>query len=437
MTNLPENWCICKMPEIVLWTSGGTPKATDKSYYENGEIPWLVIGDLNDGQVFFSEKSITQKAVRESSAKLIPPGTLLLGMYGSIGKLGVTQMWSATNQAIASAISLEGIRVYYLFYWLKYIRSKLFTLGKGGTQKNISLTVINSLEIPLPPLAEQERIVQKIEELFAEIDAGIENLKIVKNQIKLYRQSVLKDAFDFDKKDFFCLKGFIEKPRYGTSKKCSSEWKNNDIPVYRIPNINFYQGIIDKTDLKFASFDDNEKKALALEKEDILLIRSNGSLNLVGRCALINNEDINGLFAGYLIRLRIKDKKRLLPKFILQFLNSDNARTYIENKAKSTSGVNNINSEEISDIQIPLPSLAEQERIVAEIETRFERADAMELAVQNALDTAEKLKQAILKKAFRGELVPQDPNDEPASVLLERICAARDSELPKSKRGKK
>lgn len=289
---------------------------------------------------------------------------------------------------------------------------------------------------PVPPLAEQERIVAKIEELFASIDAGIENLKSVKNQIALYRQSVLKSAFDFDASTFSALKNLIDKVRYGTSKKCSTEENVNSMPVYRIPNIDLKKGVLDKTDLKFASFDDSEKSSLMLKSGDILIIRSNGSLNLVGRAALVYNTDTNGLYAGYLMRLRIKDTEKLLPKFLLHFLNSGKARAYIEEKAKSTSGVNNINSEEISDLQIPVPTLAEQERIVAEIESRFERADALETAVDRALNDAEKLKQAVLKKAFRGELVPQNPDDEPASVLLDRIRAARASELP-AKKGKR
>lgn len=281
---------------------------------------------------------------------------------------------------------------------------------------------------PVPPLAEQERIVAKIEELFAGIDAGVENLKSVKNQIALYRQSVLKSAFDFDASTFSALKNLIDKVRYGTSKKCSTEENVNSMPVYRIPNIDFKKGVLDKTDLKFASFDDSEKSSLMLKSGDILIIRSNGSLNLVGRAALVYNTDTNGLYAGYLMRLRIKDTEKLLPKFLLHFLNSGKARAYIEEKAKSTSGVNNINSEEISDLQIPVPTLAEQERIVAEIESRFERADALETAVDRALNDAEKLKQAVLKKAFSGELVPQNPDDEPASVLLARIRAARAAE---------
>lgn len=324
----------------------------------------------------------------------------------------------------------------YLLYIIKFNQKVFRENKKGSAIPHLDKKLFKELSINLPPLAEQGRIVAKIEELFAGIDAGIENLKSVKNQIALYRQSVLKSAFDFDASTFSALKNLIDKVRYGTSKKCSTEENVNSMPVYRIPNIDFKKGVLDKTDLKFASFDDSEKSSLMLKSGDILIIRSNGSLNLVGRAALVYNTDTNGLYAGYLMRLRIKDTEKLLPKFLLHFLNSGKARAYIEEKAKSTSGVNNINSEEISDLQIPVPTLAEQERIVAEIESRFERADALETAVDRALNDAEKLKQAVLKKAFSGELVPQNPDDEPASVLLDRIRAARASELP-AKKGKR
>lgn len=324
----------------------------------------------------------------------------------------------------------------YLLYIIKFNQKMFRENKKGSAIPHLDKKLFKELSINLPPLAEQGRIVAKIEELFAGIGAGVENLKSVKNQIALYRQSVLKSAFDFDASTFSALKNLIDKVRYGTSKKCSTEENVNSMPVYRIPNIDFKKGILDKTDLKFASFDDSEKSSLMLKSGDILIIRSNGSLNLVGRAALVYNTDTNGLYAGYLMRLRIKDTEKLLPKFLLHFLNSGKARAYIEEKAKSTSGVNNINSEEISDLQIPVPTLAEQERIVAEIESRFERADALETAVDRALNDAEKLKQAVLKKAFSGELVPQNPDDEPASVLLARIRAARASELP-AKKGKR
>lgn len=418
MANLPENWIKINLPELCNITTG---KWDANHSNPNGKYRFYTCS---------SEYSFSETASFNGKSIIVPGN----------GDIGLVFFYDGEFEAYQRTYVLNNIKInpLFLFYHFKFAwRSHNSDKQFGSTVKYVRMGNFENYEIPLPPLAEQGRIVQKIEELFADIDAGIQNLKSVQNQIKLYRQSVLKSAFDFEEKYFSCLNDFIEKPRYGTSKKCSSECKNNDIPVYRIPNINFYQGIIDKTDLKFASFDDNEKKSLALEKGDILLIRSNGSPNLVGRCALINDDDINGLFAGYLIRLRIKNKKELLPEFVLRFFNSGKARAYIEKKAKSTSGVNNINSEEISELQIPVPTLDEQKRIVAEIERRFERADELEKAVNAALADAEKLKQSVLKKAFRGELVPQNPDDEPAAVLLDRIRAERAAAPKSPKKGKR
>ena len=422
-----KNWAICKLDDII-------------EIYDSKRKP---VNSLE------REKRISGKEKRE-----------LYPYYGATGQVGYIDAYIFDGEFVllgedgAPFLDFSAKKAFIVRgkFWVNnhahILRSKInnrflcFFLNQFNYHDFITgttrykLTQSNMCKIPvlLPPLAEQGRIVAKIEELFAGIDAGVENLKSVKNQIALYRQSVLKSAFDFDASTFSALKNLIDKVRYGTSKKCSTEENVNSMPVYRIPNIDFKKGVLDKTDLKFASFDDSEKSSLMLKSGDILIIRSNGSLNLVGRAALVYNTDTNGLYAGYLMRLHIKDTEKLLPKFLLHFLNSGKARAYIEEKAKSTSGVNNINSEEISDFQIPVPTLAEQERIVAEIESRFERADALEAAVDRALNDAEKLKQAVLKKAFSGELVPQNPDDEPASVLLDRIRAARASEQPARKR---
>ena len=138
-TALPSHWEIKKMTEVVTWGSGGTPKATEKSYYENGTIPWLIIGDLNDGIVNSSLSKITELGLKNSSAKMIPVGTLLVAMYGSIGKLGITGIECCTNQAIAFAKELHGVTTKYMFYYMSMIKPKLISMGKGGTQKNICL----------------------------------------------------------------------------------------------------------------------------------------------------------------------------------------------------------------------------------------------------------------------------------------------------------
>lgn len=189
---LPDGWVWTTLGEAFKWGSGGTPKRTNPKYYD-GDIPWLIIGDLNDGSVGDSETKITEEGLKNSSAKWVEPGSVLLAMYGSIGKLGIATKRLTTNQAIAFT-QPEPNDAKYLFYYLMYSRDALASEGKGATQLNISQTVIKAFPIPLAPSEQQKHIVAKIEELFSHIDAGIEALKKAKQLLKQYRQSVLKAA---------------------------------------------------------------------------------------------------------------------------------------------------------------------------------------------------------------------------------------------------
>ena len=409
INNLPDRWEVKKMPQVVKWGSGGTPKATEKQYYDGGTIPWLIIGDLNDGIVTSSASKITELGLQNSSAKKIPAGTLLVAMYGSIGKLGITGIECCTNQAIAYAKELHGVTTKYMFYYMALMKSELISKGKGGTQKNISQTVLNSLNVIVPPLPEQERIVARIEEMFSELDAGVETLKKTKAQLAVYRQAVLKEAFEGRLTDSapistVQLGSFIEKPRYGTSKKCDYDYGVDKTSVYRIPNIEYSTGRINHDDIKFARFTESELESIRLKHGDILIIRSNGSVSLVGRAAMVNETDTKGTFAGYLMRLRINEPTMLLPKFLLMYLQSHQARIFIENKAKSTSGVHNINSSEISELKLPLFRLEDQMVIIDAIESRLSVCDSIEQTVDTALQQAEAMRQSILKEAFEGRL---------------------------------
>lgn len=149
-----------KLGDLGTWGSGGTPLATRRDYY-GGEIPWLIIEDLNDGIVTRATKSITKSGLENSSAKIVPPGTLLVAMYGSIGKLGLTALSAATNQAIAFCKpDASKVDVDYLFFLLLSERQTLIGAGRGGTQQNISQEFLKEYEVFLPSLKEQTRIAQ-------------------------------------------------------------------------------------------------------------------------------------------------------------------------------------------------------------------------------------------------------------------------------------
>jgi type I restriction enzyme, S subunit len=191
---LPQGWISVPLEVVGRWGSGGTPKKGNNLFY-GGNIPWLKIGDLTDGPVYSADESITEIGLKQSSAKLLPENTVLLAMYGSIGKLGITKIECATNQAIAFCFRDEKlIELKYLFFGLLFLRQEFIAQGQGGTQQNISQTILKQTKISLAPLAEQKRIVDKIETLFSDLDKGEALLKQVQQQLRVYRQSVLKAA---------------------------------------------------------------------------------------------------------------------------------------------------------------------------------------------------------------------------------------------------
>ena len=272
-----------------------------------------------------------------------------------------------------------------------------------STHKRYWIQSYSKIKVLIPPLDEQFRIVARIEELFSELDKAVDTLKTTKEQLEVYRQAVMKDAFQ-EKESIIRLGDAIEKPRYGTSKKCDYPCTANSTAVLRIPNIDTKNGRVDSSDLKYAEFNEKELEQLSLKNGDILIIRSNGSISLVGSSAIIRKCDTDKTYAGYLMRLRILNKEKLLPQYLLYYLSSPDARRYIESVAKSTSGVNNINSQEISKLCVPLSSIEKQEKTVAEIEMKLSVYHEIEKSVDTVLVQADAMRQSILKQAFEGAL---------------------------------
>lgn len=189
-------WETKRLGEICKTSSGGTPSRKNESYFE-GNIPWVKSGELNFNTIRDTEEKITEQAISESSAKIFPKGTLLIALYGAtVGKLAFLGIEAATNQAVCSIIPKKNLSDKYLYWYLFSIKKDLVGKSIGGAQPNISQTILKDIEVPIPPLPTQLRIVEKIEELFSELDNGMENLKKAQQQLKTYRQAVLKDAFE-------------------------------------------------------------------------------------------------------------------------------------------------------------------------------------------------------------------------------------------------
>jgi len=214
--DLPEGWVWCRLGDLGDWGAGATPLRSESRYYHNGTINWLKTGELNDGIIYESEEKITEEALNECSLRINKVGDVLIAMYGAtIGKLAIVGAEMTTNQACCGCTPFTGVYNYYLFYLLKAYRKILVEKGEGGAQPNISRIKIRNLPVPLPPLAEQQRIVVKVEELMA----LCEEIKAVKT--KPIEQRDTNKVIDFPavKQD-----GQIQLAARGEiSKKSSSE----------------------------------------------------------------------------------------------------------------------------------------------------------------------------------------------------------------------
>ena len=395
--HMPSNWEVRKMPSVVKWSSGGTPKATEKQYYENGSIPWLVIGDLNDGIVTKSESKITKLGLENSSAKMIPKGTLLVAMYGSIGKLGITGIECCTNQAIAYAKELYGVTTEYLYYYMAMMKPKLISKGKGGTQKNISQSVLNSLDVIVPPLSEQKRIVARIEELFSELDSGVETLKKTKQQLAVYRQAVY--ASIYEEKDMRPITDFFEISS-GLTKNSKRNELTIKMPYLRVANV--YYNKLDLSEIKYIGVNRGEIQKTILQKGDLLFVEGNGSKEQIGRVAIWDGSIANCLHQNHLIKGR--PLGQMIPLYALFYLISAYGRKQILDVASSTSGLYTLSANKVRNLRIPFVDGDEQEKSVALIQSRLSACDSIEKTVDAALQQAESMRQSILKKAFEGEL---------------------------------
>jgi type I restriction enzyme S subunit len=347
---------------------------------------------------------------------------------GNGANVGEVFYYNGEFDAYQRTYVINDIKIYskYLFYHLKaYWKSVNIDKQYGTATNYIRMGNFTNYNLPLYPLPIQRAIVTKIENLFASLDKGIADLKKAQEQLKVYRQAVLKKAFEGEFSQagnitWGKLIDVIDSVEYGTSSK---SLKEGIVPVLRMGNIQ--DGKIDWSNLKYSS-NSEEIKKYKLKKYDVLFNRTN-SPEHVGKTAIYLGKQ-DALFAGYLIRINYK-KNEINPFYLNHYLNSIIAKQY-GNRVKSF-GVNqsNINGTKLKQYPFPNASKNIQDKIVNEIDSRLTVHEKIEEDIIKALKKSEALRQSILKKAFEGKLLSeaeiekckQEADYEPADVLLERI----------------
>ena len=276
------NWKKEPLGKICKTTSGGTPSRKNQSYYQNGTIPWVKSGELENNIITTSEEFITEEGLLNSSAKIFPAGTLLIALYGAtIGKLAFLGIDAATNQAVCGIFQNENVSLKYLYYYLLFQRPNLIKQGVGGAQPNISQTILKKLEISYPDsITEQQRIVARIEELFSELDKAVDTLKTTKEQLEVYRQTVLKEIFDSVSTTSVHIKDVCLDIKVGIVIKPTQYYvSENGVPAFR--NANVRRGYINDTDWVMISKEGHQQNCRSeVHTNDVLISRSGANLGM-------------------------------------------------------------------------------------------------------------------------------------------------------------
>jgi type I restriction enzyme S subunit len=449
------------------------------------------LSGYRDKHISRGARNITKKGLDNSGARVMPEGTVLFSSRAPVGYVAIASNPVSTNQGFKSFVLHPFIKPDYAYYYLQRAKDLAVELSSGTTFREISGAKTELIPFPVAPTAEQERIVGEIEKQFTRLDAAVAALKRVQSNLKRYRAAVLKavcegslvpteaalarregrsyepasvllerilaerrsrwgatavakqQGMGVNRKSQYAepsavatddrtqvpdgwIKATVEQVsslvQYGSSAKTNED--SDGVAVLRMGNLTG-DGRLDVAKLKYLPKNHDEFPGLLLDEGDLLFNRTN-SAELVGKSAVYAGNPSPCSFASYLIR--VKTVRGCDSRYVALCLNSDLGRTWIKSVVSQQVGQANVNGTKLQAFVFPMPPQSEQSRILAEVERRLSIIDEHEVLVEKDLIRADRLRQAILREAFAGKLVPQDPNDEPASALLERIHAERKAE---------
>lgn len=500
--NLPVGWAESELGDCLLSIVGGGTPSRDVATYFEGAIPWFTVKDMKSPKPTDAEEHISEEAVAKSATNVVPPNTLICATRIALGRAIRPTVECAINQDLKALIVGDGVDSDFLLYWILANEQVIQREGTGTTVSGIRLETLRSLPLLLPPSLEQTRIVEKLEELLSDLDAGMAELKATRRKLNRYRQSLLKAAVEGTlTADWRAANGKPEETGAELLQRILSErrasWEKKQLAKFeeqgKAPPKNWQAKypaplIPDVTDLpalpegwvwtsldaliedgprnglylssdhygrgtEILRIDDyqigwcREREALnrveadastlktyALKLGDIVINRVN-SVTHLGKCLDVPTSLSGVLFESNMMRLRLTEAA--FTKFVAFYLGSAGGRARLIRDAKWAVNQASINQQDVRRTPSPLPSIEEQIVIADLLDLHQNAIDAQLAAIDASLKHAAVQRKGLLKAAFSGQLVPQDPNDEPASELLARIRAARDSKASGSIAGKR
>lgn len=483
MSDLPPGWCHTEIGLIAEVETGGTPPKSDPSLF-GGKYPFFKPGDLDRGGTLVrAQETLSEAGLKK--ARRLPAGSVLVSCIGNLGKSGITATEGASNQQINAVLPTPAAEPWYLYYWTRTIRPWLEENASATTIAIINKGRFSKAPIALPPLAEQRRIMAKLDALTARSTRARADLDRIPALAARYKQAVLTMAFSgeltaewrqqhaevaFVASEVIMLRQrraayqdgrrgsrLREVPSLALPGECpdlpstwasgcvadvadlrvgyafkSSWFKDDGVPLIRGANVGV--GVLDCEDFKYLPAEQaREFDAYRLSEGDILLAMDRPLISTGLKIARVPQDAGGALLVQ---RVASPITTPLVDRDFLWWL--FHSQHYLGQIARHATGSDlpHVSGNDILTTSAPLPPLSEQVEIARRIARAFAEIDRLTAEAAAARRLLDRLDQAVLTKAFRGELVPQDPADEPANVLLERIHAER-AAAPKPKRGRR
>ena len=400
MNHLVSNWETKALGDVCNLVGGGTPSKKNEAYYE-GHIPWATVRDMKHDVITQTQFKITEDAVKNSSTNIVKSDNVVIATRVGLGKVCLIKQDTAINQDLRGVVPTkpDELTVMYLFWWLKSISHLIEKEGTGATVQGVKLPFVQSLQIPLPPLLEQKRIVTILDEAFAGISQVVANAeKNLTNARELF-ESYLNNVFTqkgdgWVEKPFGDICGFVRGPFGGSLKK--SCFVDDGFAVYeqqhaindQFDHIRYY---VDEN--KF-----NEMERFELFSEDLIMSCS----GTMGRVAIVPEGIERGIINQALLKL--SPNKDVRPEFLKYWMESLSFQEQIALHSKGAAIKNVASVKVLKTIDVPIPELSIQNSIVSGLDGFLHESKRLETIYQQKLSALSELKQSILQKAFTGEL---------------------------------
>lgn len=379
-----------KLQDCATIIAGQSPES--KYYNTVGDgIPFF------QGKADFGELYPNARVYCTNPTKIAQYNDILLSVRAPVGPTNLSPGKVCIGRGLAAICPDSSLNLKYLLYYFRYFESQLSSKGTGTTFKAITQKTIKNLDVPVPPIKEQLKIVARIDELFSELDKAIDTLKTTKEQLTVYRQAVLKDFFDSISRQAGRIKDVCKDIKVGIVIKPTQYYvSENGVRAFR--NSNVRRGYIDDTEWVTISKDGHELNLRSeVHTNDVLISRSGANLGM----AAVVPEQYNGYNAIDVV-IAVPDTAKIIPEFLAQYTNSPMGRAIVK-KNERGAAQGHLNVSAYANLPICVPELKEQEHLVNQIAERLSVCDSIEKTVDAALAQADAIRQSILKQAFEGK----------------------------------